>query len=62
MAWLFAVIMMSAFAMVRHGESLAIKLGEPRGTLIMTLAATGTEVMLISAFMFNAEFRGPKNN
>ena len=52
-AWLFAVILRSAFAMVRHGESLAIKLGEPRGTLIMTLAATGTEVMLISAFMFN---------
>jgi Ca2+:H+ antiporter len=52
-AWLLAVIVLSAFAMVRHGESLAIKLGEPRGTLIMTLAATGTEVMLISAFMFN---------
>ena len=52
-AWLFAVILLSAFAMVRHGESLAIKLGEPRGTLIMTLAATGIEVMMISAFMFN---------
>jgi Ca2+:H+ antiporter len=51
--WLFAVIVLSAFAMVRHGESLAIKLGEPRGTLIMTLAATGIEVMMISAFMFN---------
>jgi Ca2+:H+ antiporter len=52
-AWLFAVIVLSAFAMVRHGESLAIKLGEPRGTLIMTLAATGIEVMMISAFMYN---------
>jgi Ca2+:H+ antiporter len=51
--WLFAVILLTAFAMVRHGESLAIKLGEPRGTLIMTLAATGIEVMMISAFMFN---------
>ena len=51
--WLFAVILLSAFAMERHGESLAMKLGEPRGTLIMTLAATGIEVMLISAFMFN---------
>jgi Ca2+:H+ antiporter len=50
-AWLFAVILLSAFAMVRHGESLALMLGEPRGTLIMTLAATGVEVMLISAFM-----------
>jgi Ca2+:H+ antiporter len=52
-AWLFAVILLSAFAMVRHGEGLAIKLGEPRGTLIMTLAATGIEVMMISAFMYN---------
>jgi Ca2+:H+ antiporter len=52
-AWLFAVIVLSAFAMVRHGESLAFKLGEPRGTLIMTLAATGIEVLMISAFMFN---------
>jgi Ca2+:H+ antiporter len=52
-AWLFAVIVFSAFAMVRHGESLAIKLGEPRGTLNMTLAATGIEVLMISAFMFN---------
>jgi Ca2+:H+ antiporter len=52
-AWLFAVIVLSAFAMVRHGESLALKLGEPRGTLIMTLAATGIEVLMISAFMFN---------
>jgi hypothetical protein len=46
-AWLFAVILLSAFAMVRHGEGLAVKLGEPRGTLIMTLAATGIEVIRI---------------
>ncbi len=52
-AWLFAVILLSAFAIERHGESLAKKLGEPRGTLIMTLAVTGIEVMMISAFMFN---------
>jgi Ca2+:H+ antiporter len=52
-AWLFAVILLSAFSLVRHGESLAIKLGEPRGTLIMTLAATGVEVIMISAFMFH---------
>ncbi len=57
-AWLFAVILFSTFAMVRHGESLAIKLGEPRGTLIMTLAATGIEVMMISAFMFNRNEEG----
>ncbi len=51
--WLFAVILLSGFALERHAESLAVQLGEPRGTLIMTLAATGIEVMLISAFMLN---------
>jgi Ca2+:H+ antiporter len=32
--WLFAVIMWSAFAIVRHADCLAIRLGEPYGTLI----------------------------
>lgn len=49
--WLFAVILASAFAIVRHAESLAIKLGEPLGTLILTLAVIGIEVMMISAVM-----------
>ncbi|MEK7869985.1 MAG: calcium:proton antiporter, partial [Nitrospirota bacterium] len=39
-AWLFTVILLSAFAVVRHAESLATKLGEPGGTLILTLAVT----------------------
>jgi Ca2+:H+ antiporter len=49
--WLFSVILLSAFAVLRHAESLAIKLGEPLGTLMLTLAATGIEVMMISAGM-----------
>src|SRR5215472_10163324 len=36
--WPFAVILLSAFALVRHAESLALKLGEPLGTLILTLS------------------------
>ncbi|HWH80347.1 MAG TPA: hypothetical protein VNT76_23365, partial [Candidatus Binatus sp.] len=47
--WLFAVILFSAFAVVRHAESLAHRLGEPLGTLVLTLAVTGIEVMLIAA-------------
>ncbi|MDO9119005.1 MAG: hypothetical protein Q7U39_13690 [Nitrospira sp.] len=46
--WLFTVILLSAFAVVRHAESLATKLGEPGGTLILTLAVTGIEVMMIA--------------
>jgi Ca2+:H+ antiporter len=50
--WLITVIAISAFAVVRHAECLAIKLGEPLGTLILTLAVTGVEVMMISAVMY----------
>jgi Ca2+:H+ antiporter len=48
-AWLFGVILLSAFAVVRHAECLAVKLGEPLGTLILTLSVTGIEVMMIAA-------------
>ncbi|HKD37201.1 MAG TPA: hypothetical protein VKB78_10380, partial [Pirellulales bacterium] len=34
LAFLFAVILLSAFAVVRHAESIAIVLGEPLGTLV----------------------------
>ena len=50
--WLFGVVLMSAFAIVRHAEALAHKLGEPLGTLVLTLAVTGIEVMMIAALMY----------
>jgi Ca2+:H+ antiporter len=50
-AWLFAVILISAFAVVRHSECLAAILGEPYGTLILTFAITAIEVMMIAAVM-----------
>src|SRR5689334_14834299 len=53
LAWLFTVILLSAFAVVRHAEHLAMKLGEPGGTLVLTLAVTGIEVMMISAVMLS---------
>jgi Ca2+:H+ antiporter len=49
--WLFAVIMWSAFSIVRHADHLAARLGEPYGTLILTLAVISIEVMMISAVM-----------
>jgi Ca2+:H+ antiporter len=55
LVWLFAVIMVSAFAVVRHAEALAVKLGEPLGTLILTLAVTGIEVMMIAAVMYGSK-------
>ena len=50
-AWLFGVILWSAFAVVRHSECLAVLTGEPVGTLVLTLAVTAIEVMMISAVM-----------
>src|SRR4051795_12087473 len=54
-AWLFAVILWSAICVVRHADSLAIKLGEPYGTLILTLSAISIEVVMISTAMLHGE-------
>ena len=50
--WLLLVIALSAFAVLRHAEHLAVRLGEPMGTVILTLSVTGIEVMMIAAFMY----------
>lgn len=54
-AWLFFIILGSAMAVARHAERLAEMLGEPYGTLILTLTITGIEVVAISAVMFHGE-------
>lgn len=50
---LFCVMMWCAFSVVRHAESLATLLGEPYGTLILTLAVIGIEVAVIAAVMIS---------
>ena len=55
MASLFAVILGSVFGVVRHADHLAFRLGEPYGTLILTLAVTAVEVISISAVMLHGE-------
>jgi Ca2+:H+ antiporter len=52
-AWLFAVILGAVLSVVRHADHLAAKLGEPYGTLILTLAVTAVEVISISAMMLH---------
>ena len=49
--WLFVVILLAAFAVVHHAECLALKLGEPYGTLILTLSVIGLEVLMIATVM-----------
>ena len=47
--WLFSVVLWSSLSVVRHAEHLARRLGEPYGTLLLTLIITGIEVIAISA-------------
>ena len=53
--WLFVAVLWSAISVVRHAECLAIKCGEPYGTLILTLSAISIEVMMISAAMLHGK-------
>jgi Ca2+:H+ antiporter len=53
--WLFATMLWCAFAVVRHGECLAEMLGEPSGTLILTLAVIVIEVSVIGSVMLLGE-------
>src|SRR5438270_4668847 len=54
-AWLFVAVLWSAISVVRHADCLAIKCGEPYGTLILTLSAIAIEVMMISAAMLHGK-------
>jgi Ca2+:H+ antiporter len=49
--WLFAASFGCCLSVVRHADHLAIRLGEPYGTLILTLAVTIIEVVSISSLV-----------
>jgi Ca2+:H+ antiporter len=49
--WIFAVILWCCFGVIEHADQLAERLGEPLGTLILTLSIVLIEVILISAVM-----------
>jgi Ca2+:H+ antiporter len=51
--WLFAVSFGCCLSVVRHADHLAIRLGEPYGTLILTLAVTIVEVTSISSLVMH---------
>src|SRR5262245_57100348 len=50
-AWLFLVILIAAVSVVRHADALAEHLGEPLGTLVLTLSVITIEVLIVSAVM-----------
>ncbi len=52
--WLFPVMLWLSFGVVHHADGLAIKLGEPYGTLILTLSVISIEVIMITAVMLTS--------
>jgi len=54
-AWMFGVMLWLSFAVVRHADCLAIKLGEPYGTLILTVSVISIEVVMIAAVMLTGD-------
>jgi len=53
--WIFIAMLWASFGVVRHADALAELLGEPYGTLILTIAVIGIEVALIAAIMLTGE-------
>ena len=54
-AWLLGVIVWAAFGVVHEAEEVAERLGEPFGTLVLTLSIVVIEVALISAVMLSTD-------
>jgi Ca2+:H+ antiporter len=52
---LLAIVTWAIFSVVRHSDALAIKLGEPFGTLILTLSVISLEVVMISSVMLTGD-------
>jgi Ca2+:H+ antiporter len=50
--WLVGVMAFTIFAVVRHADVIAARLGEPLGTLVLTLVVTGIESIIIVSTMF----------
>ena len=52
--WLFVVILWCAFGVVEQADHLSELLGEPLGTLVLTLSIVTVEVALIAAVMLES--------
>ena len=54
-AWLFGMIVVGSMSVVRHADRLAEILGEPYGTLILTLSVAAIEIMTLGIVMTTGE-------
>jgi len=54
-AWLVAAILACAFRAMSHADELAERLGEPIGTILLTVSAITIEVAAVSAMMIGSQ-------
>jgi Ca2+:H+ antiporter len=55
LVWLVVAILGCAFSVVHHADEIAERLGEPFGTLILTLSVIGMEVSMVGAVMLSGK-------
>ncbi|MGB0056068.1 MAG: hypothetical protein WBQ20_04780 [Methyloceanibacter sp.] len=53
--WFFGVMLACAFSVVRHADAAACRLGEPYGTLVLTISVIIIEVSLMAAIIWHGE-------
>ena len=53
--WIFGVMLACAFSVVRHADAVARHLGEPYGTLVLTISVIIIEVSLMAAIILHGE-------
>ena len=54
LAWTFAVTLACAFRAMQRADAIAERLGEPLGTVVLTISAIAIEISMISAVMLTA--------
>jgi Ca2+:H+ antiporter len=50
-----AIVLATVFASLRHADTVALRVGEPYGTLVLTIAVTTIEVSVVISIMLHAE-------
>ena len=53
--WLFGVMLWCAFTVVRHADAVAAHLGEPYGTLVLTISVITIEVSLMTSIVLHGD-------
>lgn len=53
--WLFGVMLWCAFGVVRHADAVASRLGEPYGTLVLTLSVIVIEVSIMASIILHGD-------